>query len=45
MHDDVIGVSLEWKMLPFPSHPQIERVMQKQVCQQRADYSSNAKDN
>src|SRR6201981_131957 len=35
--DDVVRVALEREMLPLPQHPQIKRVMQKQVGQQGTD--------
>src|SRR5439155_22092935 len=37
MDDDVVRIPLERQMKPTPSHPQIERVVQKQISQQSAD--------
>ena len=34
MHDDIIGISLEWQVRIFPPHPQIESIVQKQIRQQ-----------
>src|SRR5688572_1419481 len=40
MDDDVVRIPLEWQMGPVAPHPEIERVVQKQICQQGADDSS-----
>ena len=45
MDDDIIRVPLERQMRPISPHPQIKRIMQKQIGQQGADDSPNAKDN
>ena len=37
MDDDIVRIPLEREMLPLLQHPQIERVVQKQVCQQWAN--------
>lgn len=38
VNDNVIGVPLKWYAGIFPPHPFIERIMQKKIRQQRADY-------
>ena len=38
--DDVVRVALEWNVRIGSRHPHVERVMQKQVRQQRTDYTS-----
>jgi hypothetical protein len=45
MDDDIVRIPLERQMRPVPAHPQIERVVQKQIGQQGAEDSPNAKDN
>ncbi len=45
MDDDIVRVPLERQMRPVPAHPQIKGVVQKQIGQQGADDSPNAKDN
>jgi hypothetical protein len=45
MDDDIVRVPLERQMMPVSAHPDIERVVQKQIGQQGADDSPNAKDN
>jgi hypothetical protein len=45
MDDDIVRVPLERQMRPISPHPQIKRVVQKQIGQQWADDSPNAKDN
>jgi hypothetical protein len=40
MDDNIVRVPLERQMTPISPHPQIERVVQKQIGQQRADDSS-----
>src|SRR5215813_4567430 len=39
MNDDVVRIPLERQMRPLPSHPQIKRVVQKQIGQQWANDS------
>jgi hypothetical protein len=39
MDNDIVRVPLERQMRPVPAHPQIERVVQKQIGQQGADHS------
>src|SRR5204863_5388609 len=40
MDNDIVRVPLERQMSPISPHPQIERVVQKQIVQQWADHSS-----
>jgi hypothetical protein len=41
----VVGVPGEPDAGQMPRHPEIERVMQKQIGEQRRDHALNAKDN
>jgi len=45
MHDNVIGITLKGNGWITPPHPHIERIMEEEIGQQRADYSPNAKGN
>jgi hypothetical protein len=45
MADHIIGITLERDGRMVPPHPHIERVMQKEIRQERADYSPYAKGN
>jgi hypothetical protein len=45
MTDHIVSASLESNARVPPTHPFIENVMQKEICQQRARYSPNAKGN
>ena len=45
MDDDVIGITLKGNGWITPPHPHIERIMEEEIGQQRADYSPNAKGN
>ena len=45
MDDDVVRIPLKRQMSPVAPHPQIERIMQKQIGQQGADDSPYAKGN
>src|SRR5262245_39904560 len=40
MNNNIVRVSLKRQMLPIAPHPQIERIVQKQIGQQLADDSS-----
>src|SRR5579872_101045 len=40
MDDDIVRIPLERQMMPVSAHPDIERVVQKQIGQQGADHSS-----
>jgi hypothetical protein len=41
----VVRVTLEWDVRDRSRHPRVERIMQKQIRQDGAYYSPNAKDN
>jgi hypothetical protein len=43
--NDVVGVALEEDLRIGPRHPHIERIMQEEVRQKRADHALNAKGN
>jgi hypothetical protein len=45
MADRIIGVSLERNVRMVPRHPYVERVVQKEIRQERANYSPYAKGN
>ena len=45
MNDDIVRVSLERQMRPISPHPEIERVVQKQIGQLGRNDSPNAKGN
>jgi hypothetical protein len=40
MNDDVVRIALKRQMKPLPFHPQIKRVVQKQIGQQWANDAS-----
>ncbi len=42
MHHDVIAEALERQAREFPRHPCVERVMEKEVCEQRRGHAPNA---
>jgi hypothetical protein len=39
MRDDIIGLALEGDGRVFSLHPGIERIMQEEIREERADYS------
>jgi chorismate mutase len=43
--DDIVSVPFKWHTGKSPLQPDVERVMQEQIGQQRRDYALNAKDN
>ena len=43
--DRIIGIALEQYVREVSAHPQIERIVQKEIGQEGADSSLNAKDN
>ena len=45
MANHIIRVALERDVRKFPSHPEIERIMEKKISQQRANDGLNAKGN
>ncbi|MGY3387976.1 hypothetical protein ACVWW6_000567 [Bradyrhizobium sp. USDA 3311] len=45
MADDVVGVAFERNVGIRPFHPNVEHVVQEQVCQDWTDGSLNANDN
>jgi hypothetical protein len=45
MHDGIIGETLKRKLRLMFRHPPIKSIMQKQIGQQMADHSTNAKGN
>jgi hypothetical protein len=45
MHDGIIGETLKRQLPILRRHPPIKGIMQKQIGQQRADDSPNAKEN
>jgi hypothetical protein len=45
MHDGIIGEAFKRQLRIPLRHPPIKGIMQKQIGQQRADDSPNAKDN
>ena len=40
VHDDIIGVPLEWKTRIVRRHPSVKCIMQKQIGQQRAGHAT-----
>src|SRR3954453_1125582 len=38
MTDRVVGISLEWDVRVFPSHPTVEDIVKKQICQHGTYY-------
>jgi hypothetical protein len=40
LRDDIIGIALEGDGRVLPLHPGIERIMQEEIGQDRADYTS-----
>ena len=45
MHDGIVGETLKWQLRIPLRHPPIKGIMRKQIGQQRADHTPNAKDN
>ena len=45
MHDEIIGISLEWDLRILSLEPPIEDIMQKQISQHWRGHSPNAKGN
>ena len=45
MDDRIVRIALESDTREVPLHPDIERIVQKEISQQRTDYSPNAKGN
>jgi hypothetical protein len=45
VHDRVIDVALERDARKLPSHPRIERIVQKQIHKHRRDHAPNAMGN
>ncbi len=45
MTHNIIGIPLELNILPALFHPHIKHVVQKQICQKRADHAPYAKGN
>jgi hypothetical protein len=45
VHQSIVCIPTPREIRVFPRHPEIERVVEKNVRQDWADYSPNAKDN
>jgi hypothetical protein len=43
--DGIVRIALELDVRKRPPHPRIERIVQKEISQQRTDHSPNAKGN
>jgi hypothetical protein len=45
VHQSIVSIPTPWEIRMCPCHPEVERVVKKEISQNWADYGLNAKDN